>query len=77
MWLKWAFDVPIGIFEWFVLHTNMDNTVEILCKNGPISGKQYTDAYGRRMNGKGGAHHVRQCRRVTYEEWGVELQCYQ
>ena len=59
LWLQWSFDVLIGLFERFVLQTNMARTVEMVCQPGKISGRQSTDEYRQHITEKGDSHHVR------------------
>ena len=53
VWLYWAFDVLIGLFELVGLQTNVTKTVAMVCQLGTIAGRKSTEAYGQRMNGKG------------------------
>ena len=72
MWINWSFDVLIGLFERFVLQTNMAKTVEVVCQPGNISGRQSTAEYGQRIE-KGDSHHVRQILRTVCEYCGAEI----
>ena len=38
VWIKWSFDVLIGIFERVILHTNLDETEVIGFQTGTIAG---------------------------------------
>ena len=55
------------------LRTNVFNKVVVVYQPGPIAGKHFDIAYGRRMTSKGDPRHVRQSQRVVCEEFGVEL----
>ena len=55
------------------LRTNVFNKVVVMYQPGPIAGKHFDIAYGRRMTSKGDPRHVRQSQRVVCEECGVEL----
>ena len=37
VWLKWGFDIIIGLFDKFGIITNVANMLEMVCHTGPIS----------------------------------------
>ena len=71
VWIQWAFDVLIVLLKWFVLQTNVDKVVAVVCQPGPISRLQSTSAYGRQMTSKGGYRCMRQRQRVVCAEFGA------
>ena len=50
MWLKWVFDILIGLFERFGIINNMEKMVKMVCQTGPITRQQSSVAYGWWMN---------------------------
>ena len=37
VWLKWLFDIIIGLFESFGIINNMEKMVTMVCNTGPIT----------------------------------------
>ena len=37
VWLKWLFDIIIGLFESFGIINNMEKMVTMMCNTGPIT----------------------------------------
>ena len=50
MWTKWVFGIPIVLFGWFGIRTNVEKMVETVCHPGIIYSQHYAKAYGLQMN---------------------------
>ena len=68
VWIQWLSGVVIGIFEQVGMRNNMSNIVTMVCQPIPIVCRYSTPTYGRRMNGKGDSHQLRQIHRVIFIE---------
>ena len=68
VWLKWVFDILIGLFEQFGIINNTENMVIMVCHPGPMTMQQSSEIYGWRMNREGYPNHVNQCQKLV---WGV------
>ena len=73
VWLQCLFDTMISLFKWVGLQKNIEKTVTMVCQPGTIAGRQSTTSYGRRMNGKGYSHQLKQRCRVICTECGADL----
>ena len=63
----------IRLFDRVRLQTNIEKSAAMACQPGPISGRKFASAFGRRITGEGDPHSMRQRRRVVCEECGSEL----
>ena len=56
VWIQWAFDMLISLFELVGLQTNAVKAVDMVFQPGPIAGRQSAAAYRRLMTVKGDPH---------------------
>ena len=64
LWLQWAFNAPVCLFERVGLHTNVGKTVSMKFRPCPETGNQSEVAYRHKMMGEGPAYRERLKERV-------------
>ena len=58
-WLQGAFNTLVGLFDRVGLRTNVEKTVEMVCRSCQTAGNQSDAAYGRQIMGEGPTYRER------------------